>query len=123
VRGLSMAYTEESKMAKIVLHFSQLYGGGSLEIYNDSYNRLTSLFDNLQKARKISTLFLSKEALSEGVYNIEIYENNILLRQYIVLNSENVYDMTNNQYLRSDALSDVYRIFVHFLLRDRINTE
>jgi hypothetical protein len=112
---------QENKTIKIVLNFSPLYGGGDIEIYNDSYQRLSSMMDKLLKSRKITIMTLSKETLPEGEYTISIYENGQIIQNYIVLNSENVYDTTNKRYLKCDVLSDVYRTFVHFLIRDRMN--
>jgi hypothetical protein len=114
----------EDKTVKITVNFSPLYGGGNLEIYNDTYQRLSSsLMQKLKTAKKISLPFLSKEALSEGKYTVDIYENSLIVQSYIVLNSGDVYDKMHDYYLRCDALADIYRIFVHFLLRERIDTK
>jgi hypothetical protein len=115
-------FCQENKMVRIILNFSPLYGNGNMEIYNDTYNRLSPMMDNLSKARRINVRSLVKEALPEGRYTIDIYEHGAIIQSYIVFNSENVYDKTNNYYLKSNVLNDIYRIFIHYLLRDRIDT-
>jgi hypothetical protein len=114
----------ENKTVKITVNFSPLYNGGNLEIYNDTYQRLSSsLMQKLTTARRIPIVSLYKEALSEGKYTVDVYENSLIVQSYIVLNSGDVYDKTHDYYLRCDALADIYRIFVHFLLRERIDTK
>jgi hypothetical protein len=117
----SVISAQENKTVKISLNFNPPYGSGSIEIYNDSYQRLAPMMNKLLKARRISVLGLIKEVLSEGRYTVEIYENDRIAQRYVVLNSQNVHDETNDRYLKCDVLSDIYRIFVHFLLQERMD--
>jgi hypothetical protein len=118
---ITMSFAKDNKKVIITLNFSPLYSGGSMVIYDDSYQRLNVLMVKLSKARSIGVLFLSKEALPEGTYSIDIYSNDVLIQSYEVLNSENVRDKTKDRYLKCDVLSNIYNMLVHHFLQDRIN--
>ncbi len=112
-------FGQENKTVRITVHFRPAYGSGSMEIYNGSYQGVASMMNTLSKARRIPVLFVSKAALEEGEYNIEIFQNGSLIESYTVFNSQNIFDNINNKFLKSNILSEIHQMFVLYLLRDR----
>jgi hypothetical protein len=114
-----LIFSQENKTVKITVYFSLQYGGGTMEIYNGSYQGVAYIMNKLSEARRISPLFMLKEALVEGTYSIDVYQNNVLIQSYTVKNSQNVIDETNDKPLRSTILTQIRGEFLYHLLRDR----
>ncbi len=113
-------YSQEDKTVKITVHFSPMYGSGDMEIYNGSYQDVAYIMNELSRAKRIFFSF-TKEALLEGEYTIDVYQNSSLIQSYTIFNSQDVYDKTRDRYLRSTILTHIRGEFLYFLLRDRLD--
>jgi predicted lipoprotein with Yx(FWY)xxD motif len=112
-----MGFANNSKTVKITLKLSSLYGGGEMLVYSGSYDS-SKVMKKISTAQKTSPLFVTKEALAEGKYIIDVYNDGLLIQTYTVSNPRSVYDKTNGRFLKCDVLSDIYFILVHTLLRN-----
>ena len=70
--------------------------------------------------RKLLFNHVIKEALIEGEYFIFVTEKNVEIKSYVVFNSQNVYDLKKDRYLKCNVLSEVYRICVEYFLKERM---
>ena len=116
----SLGFSEVNMTVCIILRLSPLYGGGEIEIYNGTYSRIENVMKEIENAKKITLNHVIKEALIEGEYFIVVTEKNVEIKSYVVFNSQNVYDLKKDRYLKCNVLSEVYRICVEYFLKERM---
>jgi hypothetical protein len=110
-------FTVDNKIVVITLDASPLYGGDYIQFYNDSYWKVNGLMERITNSKRSFAIFANKAALVEGTYIIEVYDNDLLIQSFEVLNAEDVYDKTHHRYLKCQVLSDIHYILALSLLK------
>lgn len=83
---------------------------------NSYKNRL--LIEQIENARMVGVSFIPKEKTSEGEYVLMIYENDICIENYSILNTDYLYDNQRECYLKSpDILNKIRAEFYLKLIR------
>ena len=65
---------------------------------------------------------LTKTAVIEGTYYIEIYENN-RIKKYEVQNNDWIYDKNNKKYYRCSLIEELRNLYFNYLFRKEILPE
>lgn len=83
---------------------------------NSYKNRL--LIEQIEKARMVGVSFIPKEKTSEGEYELLIYENDVCIETYNILNTDYLFDTQRECYLKSpDILNKIRAEFYLRLIR------
>jgi hypothetical protein len=109
-----MGFANDARTVTITLMLSPMCGGGEIEVYNGSYDGINRIMKKISTAWRAFAIV--KEALWEGEYIVNVYNNGLLVQTYLVMNSSNVYDRTNDRYLKCDILLDIRSLLVPILL-------
>ena len=76
----------------------------SAMIYDGSPNEINKLVDKIQTAQTTSVLFVIKEALIDGEFSVEFFQNNENILSYRIFNSQNAYDKIKHKYKKIRAI-------------------
>ena len=79
----------------------------SVEIYNGSTEGIESFVRKVESAKTISVLFAIKEALIEGRFLVEFYQNDNMILKYDVFNTQNAFDELRNKYKKLMVIDDI----------------
>mgnify|MGYP003293447408 FL=1 len=74
-------------------------------IYDDNPTEINKLVKKIQTAKTISDLFVIKEALTEGEFSVEFYQNNNNILRYTFFNSQNAYDEIKHNFKKIKAIN------------------
>lgn len=83
-----------------------------VNIYEGSLDHglISFLYTKIANAKKIMPIFVPKALLHEGTYNVYFLSNGKQIRHFQVTNKTTIKDVTNNYYLKADALYYIYEI-------------
>ena len=97
---------QEIDNVKIVqTYYDQFYEESiSAMIYDGSPNEINKLVDKIQTAQTTSVLFVIKEALIDGEFSVEFFQNNENILRYRIFNSQNAYDKIKHKYKKIRAI-------------------
>lgn len=86
-------------------YYDQFYGETiSAKIYDGNPTEIIELVGEVQNAKNISVLFCIKEALIDGRFVVEFYQDDKIILNYEICNSQNAYDEIKHKFKKIRAI-------------------
>ena len=102
---LSKPFQKVDNVKIVQDYYDQFYGERiSALIYDGTPDEINKLVVEIQTAQTTSIMFVIKEALIDGEFSVDLYQNNENILSYRIFNSQNAYDKIKHRYKKIRAI-------------------